>query len=172
MEFDEVIKNRHSIRNFKDKKIPNNVIKKLLETVRTTPSAGNLQSYHIVLIKDEEQKKKLRKACLNQAPVTRASVVLVFFADYNKSKSIYGIRGEKLYSIQDATIACSYAQLAAVNLGLSSVWIGAFKEEEVRKACNARGLKPIAVLPIGYKKGLHLQTPRRKISDFVHIEKF
>jgi nitroreductase len=64
---------------------------------------------------------------------------------------INGERGKKLYSLQDATIAAAYSQLAATALGLGSVWVGAFDEKEVLKVLgNPEQLLPIAIIPIGY----------------------
>lgn len=85
------------------------------------------------MVKDESQKRKLSQAALGQESVYQASCLLVFFANPKRSSLKYGQRGEKLYSIQDATIAASYAQLAAADLGLGSVIIGAFEDEEVKK---------------------------------------
>ncbi len=44
-------------------------------------------------------------------------VVLVFFANQRRSSSKYASRGEELYSVQDATLAAGYAQLAAAAVG-------------------------------------------------------
>lgn len=37
----------------------------------------------------------------------------------------------KKFSLQDATLAAAYSQLAAHALGLSSLWIGMINEEKV-----------------------------------------
>ncbi len=38
-----------------------------------------------------------------------------------------------MYSVQDATIACTFASLAAESLGISSCWVGGFDEEKIAK---------------------------------------
>jgi len=53
MDFFDVIKKRHSVRAFKNKPIEEEKIKEILETINSAPSAGNLQAYHIILIKDQ-----------------------------------------------------------------------------------------------------------------------
>ena len=60
-----------------------------------------------------------------------------------------GTRGERLLAVQDATIAAAYAQLSATALGLSSVWVGHFKEKEVASVLKTT-LRPVAIIPIGY----------------------
>ena len=57
------------------------------------------------------------------------------------------MRGETLCSVQDATIAATYAMLAAVDLGLSTVWLGAFDDDEVAKIFGAETLSGIPELP-------------------------
>lgn len=72
---------------------------------------------------------------------------LVFCSDPKRIKFM-GNRGKSLLSVQDATIAASYAQLAATALGLSSVWIGHFKEKKVAEILKTK-LRPVVILPIG-----------------------
>ena len=56
-----------------------------------------------------------------------------------------------MYALQDATIAATYAMIAAVDEGLSTVWIGAFDPGKVTAAVGAPpDWIPVAVLPIGY----------------------
>lgn len=97
-----------------------------------------------------------------QAFIREAPVVLVFFALPLGSMKKYGSRGNDLYCIQDATIACTYAQLAATDLGLGSCWVGAFDDYEVRKYLKADwSWKPVAILPIGYPTQTDLTSPRK-----------
>ncbi|MBU4225016.1 MAG: nitroreductase family protein, partial [Chloroflexi bacterium] len=72
-------------------------------------------------------------------------------------------------SVQDATIACTYAMLAATALGLSTVWVGAFEEDAVREALGIpQELLPVAMLPIGYAGKKPRITPRRELNDLLH----
>jgi nitroreductase len=75
--------------------------------------------------------------------------------------------------VQDATIACAYAQLAAQEEGLGCVWVGAFDEKAVAKAVRAgEGMKPIAILPLGYAAETPFPTKRRKMEDCFVREEF
>jgi len=170
MDFKKVIEKRDSIRKFKNKKVSDKKIESILKLVSKAPSAGNLQAYEIVAVKNKNIKEMLSIACYSQECVKNAPVVLVFLADAEKSAKVYGTRGKELYFIQDADIACTYAMLSAVNFGLSSVWIGAFDEERVKKILNAGNLKPIAILPIGFAGEIPKPTGRRNLEEFVHKE--
>ncbi|KUK37664.1 MAG: Nitroreductase, partial [Thermodesulfobacterium commune] len=55
----EVIKNRRSIRSFKKDPIPEKDLRLILEAATWAPSAGNLQPWHFVVVRDPEIKKLL-----------------------------------------------------------------------------------------------------------------
>jgi nitroreductase len=168
MVFFEVVKNRHSIRAFKDKEIEKDKLDKLLFVADSSPSAGNLQAYQIFLVRKNAQKMSLAKAAYGQDFFAQAPVDLVFCIDPMRSARKYGKRGSELYSIQDATISAAYVHLAAVDLGLGSVIVGAFDEEAVSKILNLPGtLRPIIILPVGYPDEEPETTSRRKIDDLV-----
>jgi nitroreductase len=169
MEFFDVIKKRHSIRAFTSRPIEESKIKQILEAANSAPSAGNLQAYKIFLVQDEKRKRDLALASLAQSFVAEAPIVLVFCADPEASGKKYGKRGRSLYSIQDATIAAAYAQLAATDLGLASCWVGAFDDKEVLKVIgNPEGLLPVAIIPIGYPAEEPEATSRKKLEELVH----
>lgn len=173
MEFFNLINKRYSVRNFLDKEIEDSIIDKILEAANRAPSAGNLQAYEIVVIKDNNQKDKIYKVALEQDSVKKAPVAFIFFANPGRSSVKYRVRGEKLYCLQDATIAAAYAQLACHDLGLGCVWVGAFDEKEVRGVCDAPDdLRPVVILPVGYPKEMPGETFRRRLDDLVRYEKF
>jgi nitroreductase len=75
----------------------------------------------------------------------------------------------ELYALEDTTIACTFAMLAATASGLSTCWIGAFNPDAVAKVVGApAGQTPVAILPIGYAAERPARTPRRTIEDVVH----
>lgn len=168
MDFFEAVKNRHSIRVFKDKEIEQEKLEKLLYVANSAPSAGDLQAYQIILVRKSALKIVLTKAAYGQDFITQAPVNLVFCIDPKRSARKYGKRGSELYSIQDATISAAYVHLAAVDSGLGSVIVGAFDEEAVSKILDLPGtLRPIIILPVGYPDEEPETTPRRKIDDLV-----
>jgi len=172
MEFFEVLRSRHSIRKFKEEELEEEKLQKILEAANSAPSAGDLQAYEIVVVKDKERKGKLASAAYEQESVAQAPVVLVFVTHPERSSGKYSRRGAELYCLQDAAIASAYAQLAAAALGLGCVWVGAFDESEVAKAVNAEGnSKPVSMLLIGYADEQPRVTRRRELDELVHKEK-
>lgn len=170
MEFFKVLQERHSIRAFTERAIESEKLRALLEAANRAPSAGNLQAYEIYVVTRPVTLKALMRAAFEQKFVAQAPVVLVFCAHPARSARSYGERGATLYSVQDATSACAYAQLAATALGLGSVWVGAFDEDAVRQALGiGKELVPIALLPIGYAAEDPMITSRRDLDDLAHF---
>ena len=169
MDFFDVVEMRQSIRAFQDKSIDPAAIQRLLETINHAPSAGNLQGYEVYLVTDRAVIQSLARATRGQDFITQAPLALVFCAHPARSAQKYRERGTALYCIQDATIACAYAQLAVTALELASVWVGAFDEDAVRQAIGVgHELRPIAFLPIGYAAETPERRSRRALAELVH----
>jgi nitroreductase len=169
MEFDEVIRKRHSIRTFTDKPVEEEKLQKILETANLAPSAGNLQAYEIYAITNLKKRDGLSCAALAQEYIAKAPVALVFCTHPERTQGKYTERGTRLYTVQDATIACSFAMLAATNLGLGCVWVGTFDEKVVRMIIGAaEGQEPVVILSIGYPDEFPEQHPRRPLDQLVH----
>lgn len=160
----DTIKNRRSIRDFKDQDIPVEAIDDLIEAVRWAPSAGNLQSRKFYFVFNQDVRKRLAKAALNQHFIAQAPLAVVACAD-NRIASRYGDRGSHLYAIQDAAASTMNLMLAAHALGLGSVWVGAFNEFEVFEVLDLpHNLRPVAIIPVGYPSRTP-QAPPRKAKD-------
>jgi nitroreductase len=169
MDFFEIVKQRRSIRLFADRPVAEEQIERVLETALAAPSAGNLQAYRIFVVKSNEVRAALTAAALGQDCVRTAPVVLVFCTHAAQAAKKYGERGERLYTLQDATIACTFAMLAIEALGLATVWVGAFREEAAWKAIGSpEGLVPVAMLPFGYAGEQPEPTFRRSVDKLVH----
>jgi nitroreductase len=169
MDFFTLIESRRSVRLYESTPLEPEKLHQILEAANLAPSAGNLQGYEIYAVTSIKQRQGLVKAALKQEFLSQAPVVLVFCANPGRSSGRYGQRGRELYCIQDATIACTYAMLAAQALGLCTVWVGAFSEEPVRQAAGIPAdLLPVAMLPIGYGAESPGRRPRRPRVDIVH----
>ena len=165
MEFSEVISRRHSVRAYSSKPVEEEKLKQIFQAANSAPSAGNLQAYQVHIYRRKEKREALARAAFDQKFITEAPICLVFCADPSRSSAKYGRRGAELYSIQDATIAGTYAMLTAVNLGLATVWVGAFDEEQVRKVVGVGTIRPVAMFALGYSAEEPEPTPRRPIED-------
>lgn len=167
MEFFEVIKKRHSIRNFDTKKqVTDEQIEQILDAGRLAPSARNLQDWFFVVVKNPEIKNQLVDACFSQSFVGEASVVIIVCSDKRLADTHSTRHGPDFFTIQDTAIATQQMWLAITALGLGACWIGAFDEEEVKRVLKLEDyLRPMAVLPVGHPTEKPPTTPRRKLSE-------
>lgn len=160
---------RRSVRVFLPQAVEPEQIKTILETANLAPSAGNLQAYEIYVVTDRTARERLVQAAGDQPAIAQAPVALVFCAYPHRSAERYGPRGHSLYCVQDATIACAYAQLAATALGLATVWVGAFDEDAARHALGIEStLRPVAILPVGHAGERPAAAPRRSLTSLTH----
>jgi nitroreductase len=77
----EAIRQRRSIRRFRDDPVPLEMIDEILEAARLAPSGSNRQPWRFLVVTDSEEKAKLRKICLDQAFIEQAPVVFVCCVD-------------------------------------------------------------------------------------------
>jgi len=169
MEFNQVIQRRHSIRTFTSQPVEPEKLQKILETANLAPSAGNLQAYEIYVVTDAKKRDGLSCAALAQDYVAVAPVALVFCTDPERTEGRYTERGTRLYTLQDATIACSFAMLAATDLELGTVWVGTFDEKVVRLIIGApEGQVPVSILAVGYPGEFPTEHPRRPLDQLTH----
>lgn len=150
MKIIEAIRNRRSIRSFHDKAIPGEAVNDLIEAIRWAPSAGNLQARHFYFVFKKDLRVRIASVSLGQMFIATAPLVVVACADY-EAIGPYGRRGEELYVIQDVAVAIENLMLEAYELGLGSVWVGAFDEEGLSAVLGLpERLRPVAVVPVGY----------------------
>jgi nitroreductase len=172
MELSEAIKGRRSVRAFKQQDVPEETVEKLIDAARHAPSAGNIQPWEFVIARKQDTKKELAQAA-NQAFVEEAPVVIVVCTNENRSSTGYGFRGKTLYCIQDTAAATQNILLTAYSLGLGTCWVGAFNETEAKKTLKTpNGIRPVAMIPVGYPNRTPSQRDRRPINQIVHHEGF
>ncbi len=94
----------------------------------------------------------LAKACLGQMFIADAPVSVVIAAEYERTTAKYGERGLRYVHIEVGYVGENIC-LQVVALGLGTVPIGAFWDEEVSRLLSLpKNYKPLYVLPVGYVK--------------------
>ncbi|HET7643434.1 MAG TPA: nitroreductase family protein [Nitrososphaeraceae archaeon] len=162
-----VMLNRRSQRKFEPKEVEEWKLDIIFAAADTAPTAGGFQGFEIFHIKNSDTKIKLVDAA-NRQPYVNAPLVLVFCMNPDRVKMNFESDILQKFSIQDATLAAAYAQLAAHSLGLSSIWIGMIDEEKVMEAINT-DLVPSSILCIGYPKKILQPKPKRTLSELIHV---
>ena len=137
---------------------------------RSAPSAGALYPMEIYVVSKEglfhylpsghklevlnqkDLRNSLAGAALGQEPVREAPVVIVICTVYERVTRKYGKRGIRYAHIEAGHVAQN-VHLQAVALGLGSVSIGAFSDEEIKNVLSLPpDHEPLYIIPVGYPK--------------------
>jgi SagB-type dehydrogenase family enzyme len=144
-----------------------------LNRYRTAPSAGALypleiymtagnvmdvdsgiykydpNSHEIVLTIPGDKRPELCRAGLSQGSIRSAPAVMIFCAVFERVTGSYGQRGIQ-YVYMEAGHAIQNASLQAISLGLGSVVIGAFNDNDVKHIVKLEpDEQPLLLLPVG-----------------------
>lgn len=149
MEFNEVIYKRRSIRKYLNKEVEEEKIIELLKYAMAAPSAMNKQPTLFYVIKNKDLLEKLSDG-IHFSPI-KSPIMIVTCVDLDKTIT----KRKDGFYIQDASIATQNMLLGAVNLGLSTCWIGTYPaEERVKKVQEILNLQtniiPIVMIHVGY----------------------
>lgn len=159
----KAIKDRFSVRKFKDKPVEQEKLDEILEAARFAPSAKNVQPWKFVVIRDPEKRAQLTEICKGQKFVSEAPVTIALCANNTNYTMTCG---QKAYTV-DASIAGEHIALQAAELGLGTCWIGAFYHDKMAELINLpNDYKIVGLLPLGYpdvEKGNRNLKPKEDI---------
>jgi nitroreductase len=168
LELFDAIKNRRSIRKYKETAVEKEKLMKVLQGARLAQSAANRQPYGFVVVKDKDTIKKLSSVAYQDWIAPIMIVVCV-----NPKLSWIRKDNEEFWKV-DAGLAMQNLSLVAFSEGLGTCWIAAFDEEKAKAVLGIeKPIRVVAMTPLGYadeKKGPI--TNRKPIDELVHYEKW
>lgn len=113
------------------------------------------EEHAIERVLEGDKRVELFRSALYQESIQEAPVTLVFTAIYERTTRRYGERGIR-YVHMEAGHAAQNVYLEAQALGLGTVAIGAFQDEEVAQILRLpRNEMPLYLLPVGKPKSGH-----------------
>jgi len=176
MELKKAFAERRSV-NFFDasKKIDTELLERIYDVAKLCPSSFNLQPWKIILVTDQENKKKLKEAALNQPKVEEASAMLILLADtrsfekmdvifddmvskgYQKEEAREGVKGfaRMLYdnpfgcrgfALRNAGLFAISFMLVAKDFGVDTHPMDGFEQDKVKKAFSIPDRYEVAML--------------------------
>jgi len=84
MKFKDVMNGRRAVNFFDtEKEVSEALLREMVEMAAKSPSSFNLQPWHLIVLKDGEDKEKLQKLAWDQPKVSEAPVVMIVLADRN-----------------------------------------------------------------------------------------
>lgn len=168
----DIIRERKSIRKYKDTPLSKEQLDTIKEAIQLAPTWKNKQCFQVVVVEDKELILKIGEMVRfnpGETAYTKAPVLMAFLAD----PSLSGNRDEKAYYMADTAIAVEHATLCATSLGLGSCWVGVFPETALKDLLNIpENMRIVALLPIGYPDEEPNARPRRDFDSIFHSNKF
>jgi len=170
MDILDVIKTRRNVKEFLPKFVEWDKISKILEAARHAPSSGNLQNWKFIVAIDPALKQRLAEAALQQYEIINAGVLIVVCGEPEKAERYYGLRGERLYTVQNCACAIQNMLLEAHALGLATRWIWAFEEEMIKRDLKIpEEVRPQAIIAVGYPKTIPQKPPKLPLESLVYF---
>jgi len=109
----------------------------------------NIDSHSLTLHHKGDVRSELARAALAQAFIYQAPVDIVICAEYERTLRRYGSRGERYVHIEIGH-AGQNIYLQATALGLATVAVGAFDDEQVTEVLRLdKQYKPLYIMPVG-----------------------
>lgn len=102
------------------------------------------KDHSIVIISEGEFSGDISDAALGQDAIMEVGALFVLSAVFNRTRSKYGERGFR-YVYMEAGHISQNIYLQAVSLGLGSVMVGAFRDDEVNRLIGVDGAKETVI---------------------------
>ena len=178
--FEDLLKNRRSVRNFQETPVPEETICKIIQDSTLAPSSGNEQSWQFAIISDRSFMEDISRDCkqtllhrIDKDPNDYAKKyeTLLRKPEYNifyNAPALVYITGLKRFKNSEinCTLAASYFMFSAVSRGLGTCWIsfGKFIKNETikKKLALDSNLFIVAPIIIGYPEKIPAAPPRKE----------
>lgn len=166
MDVKKAVETRRSIRKYSEKKVPKDLLEEVLEAGRLSHSAINRQPWFFMVIDEEELLQEIVEKSFVYDQNKNCPALIITFGNKDSSKMSCGLER----NVVDTSIATSYMQLRAHELGLGTCWIGAFQEGVIEEILDApEEWQAMHVTTIGYAEESPNARPRK---DFKQVASF
>jgi nitroreductase len=160
----DCIKTRRSVRSYKDKKIPNDIIEDIMECANLAPSAMARYPWRFVVVTNKDKMAKMADAATHGKFISGAAACII----------VAGKKGNE-HTIKDCCAATQNILLAAWSCNIGSCWVNAWRRDYCTEIAELIGLpgdfELVALVPLGYPA----ESPKahnRPLSEVLHWERF
>jgi len=176
-----------SVRGYKPDPVPSGTLETLIAAAQSAATSSNMQWWSAIAVTDPAKKKELAEIAGNQKHIEECPLYIAWVTDMARNQRISD--AEKvdfecmpwletfLVACIDAALAAQNAVVAAESIGLSTVYIGAMRNDPVRVA-RLLGLPPKAFVVFGLCVGYATEKasgevkPRLPQGTVLHHERY
>ncbi len=158
----ETIFKRRSIRKYTDQSVEPEKLDLLLQAGMASPSAMNCKPWEFIIVTDSEKLAQFRKRLIFGDRNAPAAIVVCGNPGLSTNPAA------RLFWVQDCSAATENILIAAVGLGLGTVWIGVHPVGKfvkiVREVVSIpKGVTPLCIIYVGYP--LEERPPRTQYDE-------
>jgi len=158
------IKERRSVRKYKDKEIPKEILEELIDCARLAPSARNDQPWEFIVVTEKEILKKLGDTVTTGSFIGDAAACIIVCGKENG------------HLVEDGCAATENIMLAAHSLGIGTCWVAGVNRnynDEAKKILGIPAdLDVVAFIPLGYPAEKATMGSKRGLKEVIHWEKY
>lgn len=172
MDFEKVIKERFSVRKFKNIHLKKEEINTILNAAHLAPTGCNYQSQRILVLNSDSSIEKLKKCtkCHFDAPCA-------MLVCYNKEECWQRPYDKALSGPVDASIVTTHMMLSCQSIGIGTCWVMHFNPQAIKEEFNIpENIVPHALLVMGYPhedaKPIEMHYQTRPINEVVFYDSF
>lgn len=163
MEVFEAVRTILAVRNYQDRTVPPEVIRRIVEAGRLTGSSMNGQPWHFIVVENRETLHQLGAMARTGPYIAQASLAIVVAIDKTQ------------YAVSDASRAIQSMMLTAWSEGVGSNWVGFMGLNAVKLLLGIPDeLEILGIIPFGYPAQPRVQgkKQRKPLSKVAHRERF
>ena len=166
MDVYEAIKSRRTVRDYKPDPIPEDLLHKILQCARWSPSSSNTQKWSFIVIRDRETLENLGNIATQGPFIGQAPLAIAVVMDEAPRPQL------------DAGRALQQMELMAWSEGVGMCFVGvreAAQQTAVKELLGIpENMELITLLAFGYRADIPKPsgTPRKPMSEIIHWEHF
>jgi nitroreductase len=163
MEVFEAVRTILAVREYQDKPVPQETVRRIVEAGWLTGSSMNRQPWHFIVVQNRETLRRLGALATTGPYIAQAALAVVVAIQRTP------------FSVSDGSRAIQSMMLTAWAEGVGSNWVGFMGMPDVKRLLVVQDdLDILAIIPFGYPakpvgKG---KKNRKPFSEVAHLERF
>ena len=167
-----------TVRGYKPDALPAGTLETLIAAAQSAATSSNLQTWSVVAVTDAAKKTTFAKLAGGQKHIEQCPLFLAFLADLSRLGRLSDAEGRNLEALPyletflvaaiDAALAAQNAVVAAESIGLSTVYIGAMRNDPgavARELTLPQGAVCVFGLCVGYAMPTHVGEVKPRLSQ-------
>lgn len=167
MNFQNLLQNRYSVREYKPDTIDPNLLNQVLAAAQYAPTAANRQPFKLIVIHSQGKKEEIHKI-YDRDWFSDAPILICACGVPDQG----WVRADgKSYLDVDVAIVMDHVSLAAADLGLGTCWVASFDVEAARDYLQIPPYaEPIIMMSLGYPAGSPGEKERKSLDDLISFD--